>query len=107
VILSCAIFTAVEAMITKLHSHAATSDRANHGQADYFRDELYRQIELLNEHVRKCQAKLAVNTRRGQVDQIRHMQAQHRQCVIERRKLLEMLAALNFRFPEVEVALAR
>ena len=68
-------------------------------QADYFRDELHRQIDLLNEHVRKCHAKLAVDTRRGQVDQIRHAQAQLRQCAIERRKLLEMLAALTRRFP--------
>jgi hypothetical protein len=68
-------------------------------QADYFRDELHRQIDLLNEHVRKCHAKLAVNTSRAQVDQIRHMQAQLRQCAIERSELLEMLAALTRRFP--------
>jgi DNA repair exonuclease SbcCD ATPase subunit len=89
------------------HSHALESDPANHRQAEYFRDELHHQIELLNDHVRKCQAKLAANTRRGQVDQIRHMQAQLRQCAIERRKLLEMLAALTRRFPDNEVALAR
>ncbi|MCX6487815.1 MAG: hypothetical protein NT156_07550 [Mycobacterium sp.] len=97
----------MEAMITKLYSDVAASDRANHHQADCFRDELHRQIDLLNEHVRKFQAKLAVNTRRGQVDQIRHMQAQLRQCAIERRKLLEMLAALTRRFPDNPVALAR
>jgi len=68
-------------------------------QADYFRDELHRQIDLLNEHVCKCHAKLAVNTSRAQVDQIRHMQAQLRQCAIERGELLEMLAALTRRFP--------
>ena len=93
-------------MVTRMHSHAAELDRANQCQADYFRDELRCQIDLLNEHVQKCQAKLAVNSRRGQLDQVRHMQAQLLACVIERRKLLEMLTALTDRFPDDEIALA-
>jgi len=76
------------------------SDRASHRQADYFRDELHRQVDLLDDRVRKCQAKLATNSRLGQVDQVRHVQAQLRNCAIERRRLLEMVAALTRRFPD-------
>lgn len=93
-------------MVSHLHSHIAKLDRANHFQADYFRDELHRQIELLNKHVQGCQAKLATNSRRGQLDQVLLMQAQLRYCVVERRKLLEMLAALTRRFPADEIAVS-
>jgi hypothetical protein len=68
---------------------------------------LRRQIDLLNEHVRNCQVKLATNSQRGQVDQVRHLQTHLRNCAIERRKLLDMLAALTSRFPDEEIALTR
>jgi hypothetical protein len=89
------------------HSHAVESDPANHRQADYFRDELHRQIELLNEHVRKCQAKLAAHNHHHRIEQVRVVQRELRACAVERRKLLEMIAALTRRFPDDEVALAR
>lgn len=96
---------AVETTLTHLDGQIVESDRTSHRQADYFCDELHRQIDLLNEQVRQRQARLAVNSRRGQLDQVRHMQAQLRDCAIERRKLLEMIAALTRRFPDNEVAL--
>ena len=87
-------------MVTHLPAHPVESDRASQCQADYFRGELHREVDLLNERVRRCQAKLATNARLGQVDQVRHMQAQLRNCAIERRKLTEMLAELTRRFPD-------
>ena len=96
----------MEAMITHLHSHVATSDQANHRPADYFRDELHRQIGLINERVVKCQAKLATDTRHRRIEQVRLVQGELRNCDIERRKLVEMIATLTRRFPDEEVALA-
>ena len=98
---------AMEATVTHLKSPAAESDSANHRQADYFRKELQLQIDLLDTHVRKCQAKLATYSQRGQVDQVRHMQSHLRNCAIERRELLDMLVALTHRFSDDEIALAR
>jgi hypothetical protein len=101
------ILVSMEAMITHLHSHVAVSDQANHRQADYFRDELHRQIGLINERVVKCQAKLATDTRHRRIEQVRLVQGELRNCAIERRKLMEMIATLTRRFPDEEVALAR
>jgi ribosomal protein L17 len=98
---------AMEAKVTHLKSHAAEPDSANHRQADYFRKELQTQIDQLDAHVRKCQAKLATYSQRGQVDQVRHMQSHLRNCAIERRELANMLDALARRFSDDEIALAR
>jgi hypothetical protein len=68
-------------------------------QADYFRVELCRQIDLLGERAAKLQAKLAVSSKRGQLDQVRLMQTQLRHCAVERRTILEMLAELSRCFP--------
>jgi len=94
-------------MVSYLNSHVAASDQANRRQADYFRDELHRQIDLINERVAKCQAKLATDTRHRRIEQVRLVQGELRNCAIERRKLLEMIATLTHRFPDDEVALAR
>jgi hypothetical protein len=101
------ILMAMQAPGTYLNSHAAESDPANYRQAYYFRDELGRQIDLLEAHIRNCQSKLATNSQRGQVDQVRHMQSHLRNCAIERRTLLDMLAALTRRFTDDEIALTR
>ena len=98
---------AMEATVTHLKSHAAESDSANHRQADYFRKELQLQIALLDTDVRKCQAKLATHSQRGQVDQVRHMQSHLRNGAIERRELVDMLAVLTRRFPDEGIALTR
>ena len=94
-------------METHLKNHAAQSEWGNHSQSGYFRNELQRQIELINQHARKCQAKLTNNSRHGQTDQVRRLQAQLRSCAIERRKCLEMLDALTRRFPDPETTLNR
>jgi hypothetical protein len=91
---------------TYLKKYAAQSDWGNSSQADYFRNELQRQIDLINEHARKCQVHLENNSRRGQTEQVRHLQAQLRGCAIERRKCLEMLTALTHRFPDPEATLS-
>jgi len=101
------ILTAVASPITHINGHAAESDPANYRQGCYFRDELHRQLDLLEAHIRNCQAKLATVSQRGQVDQVHHMQSHLRNCAIERRTLLDMLAALTRRFPDDEIALTR
>ena len=94
-------------MVSYLHSHVAASDQANRRQADYFCDELHREIDLINERVVKCQAKLATDTRHGRIEQVRLVQGELRNCAIERRKLVEMIDTLTRRFPDKEVAFAR
>ena len=98
---------AMKSTVTHLKSFAAEPDSANYRQADYFRKELQLQIDQLDVHVRKCQAKLATYSQRGQVDQVRHMQSHLRNCAIERRELVDMLVALTHRFSDDEIALAR
>jgi hypothetical protein len=97
----------MQTTVTHLKSYAAEPDSANYRQADYFRKELQLQIDQLDVHVRKCQAKLATYSQRGQVDQVRHMQSHLRNCAIERRELVDMLVALTHRFSDDEIALAR
>lgn len=94
-------------MVTHLNSHAAESDSANHRQAEYFREELRRQVDLLDAHFRNYQAKLATYSQRGQVDQVRRMQSHLRNGAIERRELVDMLAVLTRRFPDEGIALTR
>jgi len=97
----------MQTTVTHLKSYAAEPDSANYRQADYFRNELQLQIDQLDVHVRKCQAKLATYSQRGQVDQVRHMQSHLRNCAIERREVVDMLVALTRRFSDDEIALAR
>ena len=88
--------------VTKLNNvkdHVAVLGLGDQRQADYFRDELCRQIDLLAERVARFQAKLAVSSKRGQLDQVRLMQTQLRHCAVERRIILEMLAELSRCFP--------
>ena len=101
------ILMAMWATVTHLNSHAAESDSANHRQAEYFREELHRKIGLLDAHIRNCQAKLATTSQRGQVDQVRRMQSHLRNGAVERRELVDMLAALTRRFPDEGIALTR
>ena len=76
-------------------THHAASDQANYRQADYFRDELHREIDLINERVAKCQAKLTTAVRHRRIEQVRLVQGELRNCAIERRKLVEMIMALH------------
>lgn len=98
---------AMGATVTHLNSHAAESDSANHRQAEYFREELRRQVDLLDANFRNYQAKLATYSQRGQVDQVRRMQSHLRNGAIERRELVDMLAVLTRRFPGEGLALTR
>jgi hypothetical protein len=96
--------------VTKLNNvkdHVAVLGLGDRRQADYFRDELCRQIDLLAERVARLQAKLAVSSKRGQLDQVRLMQTQLRHCAVERRTILEMLAELSRCFPADVEAEAR
>ena len=50
---------------------------------------------------------LATDIRHRRIEQIRLVQGELRNCAIEQRKLVEMIATLTRRFPDEEVALAR
>ena len=79
-------------------SQAVMTREADHCQASYFYDELHRQIELLNEQAGIFHAALAKYLQRGEHAQVRRIQQQLRLSAVERRKLTDMLAALNHRF---------
>jgi hypothetical protein len=79
-------------------SQAVVTREADHCQASYFYDELHRQIELLNEQAEVFHAALATYLRRGEHRQAERMQRELRLSAVERRKLIDMLSALNHRF---------
>jgi hypothetical protein len=71
---------------------------ADRWQAQYFHDEIHHEIELLNEQAAILYAALARYLQRGEHMQVRRIQQQLRLSAVERRKLTDMLAALNHRF---------
>ena len=94
--------------LNDVNNHVSDLGLGDRRQADYFRDELCRQIDLLGERAAKLQAKLAVSSKRGQLDQVRLTQTQLRHCAVERRTILEMLAELSRCFPaDVEAEVSR
>jgi len=81
-------------------SQAAAAREADRCQADYFRDELHHQIELLNEQSDTLRSALAAYERRREVNQkMRRIQYELRSAAITHGKLADMLAALDQRFP--------
>jgi hypothetical protein len=85
-------------------SESVTTLDADRRQAKYFYDELRRQIELLNEQADVCRAALASCLRRDELHRIRRIQDELQRNALERRRLVDMLSALNHRFggPETE-----
>jgi outer membrane protein TolC len=78
------------------HTDAATeSDRA---QAAYFLREMQRQMALLEEDVAKSREQLAQYLSRNQGFQAERVQRELRQAAVQRREILDMLAALISRF---------
>lgn len=71
---------------------------ADRWQAQYFHDELHRQIGLVNEQAAVFRRALVKYLRRGESGQVRRIQAELRRNAVERRKLTDMLTALNDRF---------
>ena len=71
---------------------------ADRWQAQYFHDQIHHQIELLNEQAATFHAALAKYLRRGEHTQAGRIQRELRLNVFERRKLTDMLSALNHRF---------
>jgi hypothetical protein len=78
---------------------AGATREADRYQADYFRDELHRQIEDLNEQAEAFRTALAKHLRRSEIELTERIQRELRLMAVERRKLLDMLCALSRRFP--------
>ncbi len=71
---------------------------ADHRQADYFRNELRRQIGLLDEQSHKIRTTLADAERRGDRPYVRRIQHALRATALEHETVRQMLAALDGRF---------
>lgn len=80
-------------------SHVVATRDADRRQAAYFRVQLHGQIELLNEQTEVLKTALATFVRRGDRWQARRIQHDLRGCAVERRSIIDMLSALDKRFP--------
>jgi hypothetical protein len=78
---------------------AVASEEADRGQAECFRREIEQQVALLKERSDKLRDALATYERRGERMQVRRMQRELRSAAITRRELLNMLVAIDERFP--------
>jgi hypothetical protein len=81
------------------HRHVAAAREADCRQAERFWAELSTQIDLLNEELPVFRAALAKYERRGARIQVRRIQGELRERLTTRRELLNMLSALDARFP--------
>ena len=71
---------------------------ADHRQADYFRNELRRQIGLLDAQSQKIRTTLADAERRGDRPHVHRSQHALRATALEHETVRQMLAALDRRF---------
>jgi CRP-like cAMP-binding protein len=81
-----------------VHCKVAAMPEADHRQADYFREELGRQIELLDEQVQKIRAALERAEQRGDRPEVHRSQHELHVTAREHAKIRQMLAALDRRF---------
>lgn len=79
-------------------SETATATDSNRAQAAYFVREMEHQIALLEEDAAKLRVQLAQHQHRKQVMQAQRVQYELRQLALQRREILDMVAALNSRF---------
>jgi hypothetical protein len=77
----------------------AASREADCLQAGNFSAELSNQVALLNEHSEVFKAALATYERRRELIQVRRIQRELRAALRTRRKLIDILGALDQRFP--------
>lgn len=77
----------------------AAAVAADLGQAEYFRSELARKCDRLDELVPYHEAALAAYQHRGELNQVRRMQRELGLDQHERDTLHRLLAALDERFP--------
>jgi len=80
------------------HRKVAAIHGADQRQADYFRNELGRQIELLDEQSQKIRTTLEDAERRGDRPHVHRSQHALHMTALEHAKLRQMLAALDRRF---------
>jgi hypothetical protein len=85
-------------------SQAVVTREADRSQANYFYDELHRQINLLDEQAEVFSEALTTYLRRGEHRQAQRMRRELRLSAMERRNLLDMLSALTRRFPRDQTA---
>lgn len=76
------------------------SQDSQHVQGTYFRDELNRQLELLEDRTIALQEQLAHHVALGQPGRVRAVERRLRACVAERREIVDMVDALDRRFEQ-------
>lgn len=85
------------------HDGQATAAReANRRQADHFREELHRQIGVLDTQMTVYESALAQYSNHIMMFQVRRVERELRFGTRERTRLISMLAALDHRFPRTE-----
>lgn len=87
------------------HQHSVAAAReADCLQAETFRADLHNEIDLLNEQSQVLKAALATYERRGELIQVRRIQRELRSALKTRRELIDMISALDQRFPQTASA---
>lgn len=87
------------------HQHSVAAAReADCFQAATFRADLHNEIDLLNEQSQVLKAALATYERRGELIQVRRIQRELRSALKTRRELIDMISALDQRFPQTASA---
>ena len=85
--------------MTELPDHEAIAAReADRRQADYFRKKLLHHLDVLDEQSENFHQAMAMCEQRNDVYQVRRLQDGLRSAVVERRRLTEMISALEHRF---------
>jgi hypothetical protein len=76
-----------------------TSDRAaDQEQANYFQDELHRELVVLNQRAEELRSQLAEHMRYNRTQDAAQVQNNLRSLTLTRRSVLDMLSALTNRF---------
>jgi hypothetical protein len=78
----------------------AVNRAADRLQAEYFRDELLRELDALDRHAGKLQIRLAEHTRHNRSLAAFRVQGELRSVALTRRSVLNMLFALTNRFAD-------
>jgi hypothetical protein len=78
---------------------SAANRAADRSQADYFRDELHRELEELDHQADSLHAELAQHVQCNRSLETFRTQGALRTLAVARRSVIDMLSALAWRFP--------